>query len=605
MAFLITAGNTADTLTILFDGSTSAAARQIVAALLSAKPVPRRASTAPHGGYSIAVDDYETLGHLLTAARAPEADTAEITAEGQHCVEAYASRLQWIRRNRGTPTPDQHQALEHLLDQISGWKTRPYIDQLQCIAYHITTPHGRSIEGGETGIGKSLILLYTWLHWRQADPHRPKGLIVCTNSGKFDWEKEVRTHTHMVPYSARNGTVAVCADIAAFVASAQHDIFIVHYDALATIPESALAQLCTAPIGWVGIDEVHLLKNPATRRYARVQDLLRRLDPVRCTCATGTLIDGSPKSAWVPLSFVVQSPFPTYRRFCDHFIMYGEKSIYARRGVRRTIRVETGVKNLTHLKPWLARHSIRFSKSEVLGRPSKVFQTRVVELTGRQRALYAMVRNAVRAEIANDCGEDVTVVDLANRMLRLRQIVHHPALVEAFADRCDALDSGKYHAVDALCEEILSDPQAKILIWTLWRRGVEMLVQRYRKYHAIPYYGGSDTQDVQAQICHGPARIVVAIPEKAGTSVDFLKVCRTAIYVEKPWSLTLYRQSLDRIDRRNNTDFATIISIEANNTVDQIVNAVLLRRQQIFDAVTLADEQIVALKREELLRYLQ
>ena len=100
------------------------------------------------------------------------------------------------------------------------------------------------------------------------------------------------------------------------------------------------------------------------------------------------------------------------------------------------------------------------------------------------------------------------------------------------------------------------------------------------------------------------ARIVVAIPEKAGTSIDWLKVCRTAVYLEKPWSLALWRQSVDRIDRRSNTDFAYIIQLEANESVDQLVNTMLERRQNVFDAITLEDERLVALGKDELLKYL-
>ena len=61
---------------------------------------------------------------------------------------------------------------------------------------------------------------------------------------------------------------------------------------------------------------------------------------------------------------------------------------------------------------------------------------------------------------------------------------------------------------------------------------------------------------------------------------------------------------MDRIDRRANTDFAHIIQIEAIDSVDQLVNTMLEKRQNVFDAITLEDEKLVALGKDELLKYL-
>lgn len=602
---IIDADSTPGVLSIICTPTTSLRAQHVISSLLTARPARMRKTDSAKRFY-FAIEDYETLGSLLYLAKAPEFDNTEITPAAESAILAYRDTLEWIRRIRAYPDSEWLSRMERILHAIPGWKTKPYVDQLQCLLYHITSPSGRSIEGGETGIGKSLILIYVWLFWRFVRPEFPRGLILATNSGKYDWEKEVRIHTEYQPYLASNGTKSVEYDIEQFV-QGTGDIFIIHYDALATLNINTLRRLSEARIGWVGIDEVHLIKNPETIRHKRVMNILSMLPHARCTCATGTIIDGSPKSAWAPLSIVVQNPhlFPTYRRFCAQFIRYAIQHVYTRSG-SRSFRVEVGLKNLSQLHPWISRYVIRFRKDEVSGRPSKVFQTRIVTLHGDQKKLYEAIRDSVKKQIAETPGEQISLRDITNVTLRLRQVLNHPHVVEEFRTLVNPkCTSAKYLALDDLLEEILSNPKAKVLVWTQWRKSVELLVERYAAYHAVPFYGGSDVVDVRKAVTQGPARVVVAIPEKAGTSVDFLKVCRTAIYLEKPFSLTLYRQSLDRIDRRDNIDSATIISIEGLNTVDQAVNYVLQSRQNVFDVLTIPDEEIVALQKRELLEYLR
>lgn len=566
----------------------SPAALQAVRSLLSVRDADKFA------GVVIGVEEFPILGQTLASLNAPEAVETEITPAGQAIVDEFFDRRDHFLDIKRNP------ADEALMAEIQGWKMRPAPDQLQCIRFHIE--RGRSLEGGETGIGKTLIMLYTFLYWKTkgiAD----KALILCTNSGKLDWEAQVAEHTHLKSMIVSNGTANVFRDLQAFEQS-DADVLIVHYETILTNAKSkadVFGYLKKMKFGFLAIDEVHTLKNPKTIRHKRVFDLVDTWKDIKIVCATGTLLDGNPKSAWAPLKLAEGRHnyfFPTYYEFCNHFIEYGTKYFG-----RQPIKVETGVKNLSHLKPRLDYTSIRFLKADVLNRPSKIWQTRIVTLGGKQLELYNEVKKATKGKLDEERAEQLSILSLQNHTLRLRQILNHPLLIDGLLHYQG--DSAKYLELDDVCEEILSNPEAQILVWTQWRKGVEMLVQRYKKYGAIAFYGGSDDREVRDAVLSKKARVVVAIPEKAGTSVDFLKVCRTAVYLEKPWHLSLYRQSLDRIDRRANTDPALIITIEAASSVDQAVNAVLKQRQEIFDAVTLDDEKLVTMGKADLLKYLK
>jgi hypothetical protein len=443
----------------------------------------------------------------------------------------------------------------------------------------------------------SLTILYTYAVHRMKQAK--KALLLVLNTGKIDWEKEIRLHTTFRPYVVGNGTSTVLADIMAF-GKGNADILVMHYDAIIHGEGAIVRALSKLPIGMVMLDEVHVLKSPTSLRHKSVMQIIHAYGPdVKIVPASGTAMDGNPKSAWAPLKIVAGDRyFPTYSEFTRFFV-----TTTLRKFGHRYVNVETGFRNLRYLKMLLDPVSIRFLKADVVGRPSKIFQPRLVTLAGPQLKLYNTIKEAIYQEVVSAEGDTIPLAGLATRILRLRQVLNHPKLIEGVQHYEG--DSAKYEELDSITEEVLSNPEAQILVWTQWRAAVERLVARYKQYGAIAFYGGSDTHHVRDQLLSKRARVCVAIPEKAGTSVDFLKVCRTAVFLEKPYSLSLYRQSLDRIDRRSNTDAALILTIEAVHSVDQLVNHILERKSAVFDAVTLDDEKLITLGKADVLRYLK
>lgn len=448
----------------------------------------------------------------------------------------------------------------------------------------------------------TLVLLYTLLYWK-AKGLANKSLILCLNSAKLDWESEIRTHTNLVPYVIGNGSKNVSDDITAFQ-KGKYDVLVMHYDCLFQDSRSKINvfdQLKKLDFQFIALDEVHILKNPSAKRHKRIVELIEEWPKAKLVCATGTAIDGNPKSAWATMKLINtgdNSYFPSYNEFYNHFVIRQPRFFY-----RKKVMVEVGFKNLSRLKRMMDLTSIRFLKADVMGRPSKIFQNRIVSLGKAQAELYKQIKQSIANEIVTDEGETISLAGIANRVLRLRQLVNHPSLVPGVKHYGD--ESAKYAELDEVVEEILSNENAQLLVWTQWRDAVDLLVKRYKDIGAVGFYGGSDDRAVRDLVLSKKARIVVAIPEKAGTSIDWLKGIRTAVFLEKPWSLSLYRQTLDRIDRRSNTDPALIISIEAAGTVDQLVNAMLQRRQDVFDAITIAEDKLTAMNKDELLKYLK
>jgi hypothetical protein len=165
----------------------------------------------------------------------------------------------------------------------------------------------------------------------------------------------------------------------------------------------------------------------------------------------------------------------------------------------------------------------------------------------------------------------------------------------------------------------MADPMAKVVIWTEWREAVRMLSERYKqKYGTIELVGGVDSQTLLKwgkEWDTMPERVAIAIPAFGGTGIDFLSRCRTAIYVEPPYSTILFRQSLDRIHRRIGeikteidrikSSPATIIFLQVEKTIDELVYKILGQKGNLVDALLTTDEKLIQIGRSDLLAYLK
>jgi len=126
----------------------------------------------------------------------------------------------------------------------------------------------------------------------------------------------------------------------------------------------------------------------------------------------------------------------------------------------------------------------------------------------------------------------INLDDLVNnnsRMLRLRQVMNHPSILNENGD------SAKYIELDGVLEEVLADPEEKVIIWTEYRAAVDNLFNRYNaEYGAVKVYGGiSDKQweeTVHTFETDKKPRVAIGIPAKAGEGTDFLARARTAVY---------------------------------------------------------------------------
>jgi SNF2 family DNA or RNA helicase len=508
----------------------------------------------------------------------------------------------------------------HLVHLPKTVVTKPYEDQITGIRFLTAIPF--AVLADEMGIGKTLQILSAFAVLKSKGEAKHM-LVIAPNSVKTGWVKEVNKHTTLTVSALGNGSVQLEQDFDKYKKK-RTDVLVVHYDALSStktkhnrrrLPYSHLVEeALKLPWDFIVFDEAHQVKSLETKRgqaslHLAANAKTDKKTRARLCLATGTPVSESPMDAWSVLNFIDKSQLPkTYNKFENYFTIKVRKEMGG-----RVWGETTGYKNLGELKQLLQRSMIRRLKVDIKGMPEKVSQFRYLQMTGAQQQLYNDIKRGLYDTIEQDPNNKLSIAFAMTKCIRLRQALNHPSLVEKEGE------SAKYQIVDEILDEVLTDPMSKVVLWTEFRAAADLLVERYeKKYGCIKLVGGTSQEQLSywsKNFDHMPQRVAVGIPLFGGTGVDFLSRCRTAIYLEPPYSLITFRQSCDRIHRRVGTGNdpievikrspANLIFLQVEKSIDELCYKLLARKGDMVDLLLTSDEKLEQMGKTELLEYLK
>lgn len=519
---------------------------------------------------------------------------------------------------------------EHVRKLIDGkLKKTIYEDQLSAISYVVNNE--RSGVFDVMGYGKTVECLAATV---ALGPAVFKTLVICPLTVIMGFKREIPKHTYLkfvaVPPGRKEASKFIKDNV-----NGDWNIMLVHPENLIIASDKKSSYMgettkLLKSMTWdqIVIDEFHMYKNWDAKRTRCVVSIInesknRNGKNPRVVLMTGTPVSESPTSAYVVLKILNGDMMPHITKFEDYFcvkqdITYGSnKKNYDKPDNSKTYKKLVGYKNLNELKSMIERVSIRRTKDDVVGFPKQTFIIRDVILNSKQLNLYKALCGEIVRELPND-----SLINIHNflknntKALKLRQLMNHPELIN------EEGDSAKYKELDYVFEELLSDPEQKVLVWTEWRKAVDLLYDRYNKtYGAAKLYGGVNNEELDLMRDRfendDKLRVIISIPAKGGTGLDFLARARTAIYIDRPRSYILYNQSLDRICRRTALDGnlseldkirskpATLMFLDVVNSLDEMIREELWNKLNFVDSVTIKDEKLIQLGKQDLLRYLR
>jgi len=321
------------------------------------------------------------------------------------------------------------------------------------------------------------------------------------------------------------------------------------------------------------IDESHYVKNSQSKRAGAVKSFIdRRVTNTKFKIPVGQ-IDG--KQVWTAgkfpyVWFLTGTPmeqaediytflkagygasFLSYREFMNNFANF--KEIYIQGG--RKIRVVDGVKNGEVLAALIGNISLKRSRSEI------------VEIDHLERKMILSLSREERAELKR-------IVDACEspleKALRAIQFCNNPKLVGSTA---------KSPKMEALVE-IVKSTTDKVVVWTQFRDGVDETVEALEKngIKAVGFKGGDDMAEVKAKF-EGPCQVIVSTIAKGAVGINFMKLATVVVYIEKPYSYTLWRQSHDRVMRidRNMDKPVLFVELWVRNSLDRVLDKIIEKK---------------------------
>lgn len=237
---------------------------------------------------------------------------------------------------------------------------------------------------------------------------------------------------------------------------------------------------------------------------------------------------------------------------------------------------------LEEINKLIYQKAIRFTKSQCIDLPPKVYEQREIELNDEERHIYNDMNEKLKTEIQ---GEEIKASVILTKLLRLQQITSGYATDEYGVER-QINNCTKLKELEDLLEEI----GGKVVIWCKFIRNIKAITELLdsKNISYVTFFGETSVEDRDAAIQkfqnNSTMKVFVAQISTGGFGIS-LTAASTVVYFSLGYSLEEYEQSQDRCHRIGQVNKVTYINIIAQNTIDELVLKALTEKKSVADYV--------------------
>lgn len=426
---------------------------------------------------------------------------------------------------------------------------------------------GRSLIGDDMGLGKTIQAIAAMeIFARQFGVSRV--LVICPTSLKYQWQSEIKR------FSGRRGKRAARI-ITGGRAQRQHDYAledfckITNYEKLQ--PDLDLIAAWAPEL--VIVDEAQRVKNWNTVA-ARA---LKRIDSPYALVPTGTPLENKLEELVSIVQFVDQHRLgPTWRLLYEH-------------QVRDEAGRVTGYTGLQKIGQTLAPVMIRRRKAEVLRQlPSRTDDTVLVPMTEPQLAYHKENADIV-AQIVRRWRKTRFLSDKDQRRLtcalqNMRMSCNSTYLLDEETDHGIKADE-----LAARLDQLLVEPEAKVVIFSQWTRTHHILARRLeaRGIGYVTFHGGvpSDKRSPLVERFRDDPACRVFLSTDAGSTGLNLQHASTLVNMDLPWNPAVLEQRIARIHRLGQTRPVQVINFVAKGTIEEGMLSVLAFKRYLSEGI--------------------
>ena len=421
----------------------------------------------------------------------------------------------------------------------------------------------------DMGLGKTIQTLALLQRlWRERGP--APSLLVCPTSVVNNWRREAQKFTPELPVAIYHGS--------------DRDELVEDFDALALVITSYGILHRDREIlearRWRGaiLDEAQQIKNAQTYR-ARAA---RALEADFALALTGTPVENRVGDLWSIMEFINPGLLEERKRFRSRFEL--PIQLEGDEEAARRLRQRVG--------PFILRR-LKTDPDVISDLPDKIEEKVYCELTTEQASLYQAELDHLDAELAN-AGPQRRRGVILGALTRLKQICNHPHQRLKDGTTLEGR-SGKLMALEERVEAIL-DADDACLIFSQYREMGKLIVEHLEGVFGreVLFLHGGTTRNARDEMVErfdeptGPPLFVLSL-HAGGTGLNLVRA-NHVIHYDRWWNPAVESQATDRSFRIGQTRNVQVHTFVCQGTLEERIDEMLERKQQIADQVVGAGE---------------
>ncbi|MFI0239196.1 DEAD/DEAH box helicase [Streptomyces sp. NPDC016845] len=419
----------------------------------------------------------------------------------------------------------------------------------------------------DMGLGKTITLIALHLHRQTARETAGPTLVICPTSLMGNWQREIERFAPGTPVRRFHGGRRSLEGLA------EGEFVLTTYGTM----RLDAAQLADRGWGMVVTDEAQHVKNP----HSATAKELRTIGARARVALTGTPVENNLSELWAILDWTTPGLLGRLGTFRTRYAkaVEGGKDPAAAERLAKLV------------GPFLLRR--RKSDPGIAPElPPKTETDRAVPLTKEQTGLYEAVVRETLAEIAGADGfaRRGLIVKL---LTALKQICNHPAqYLKEDKPRIPGR-SGKLELLDELLDTILAE-DASVLVFTQYVQ-MARLVERHLAQRGIAsqfLHGGTPVAGREAMVRRfqdGEVPVFLLSLKAAGTGLNLTRA-EHVVHYDRWWNPAVEAQATDRAYRIGQTRPVQVHRLITEGTIEDRIADMLLRKQELADAVLGAGE---------------
>ena len=453
----------------------------------------------------------------------------------------------------------------------------------QCEGALFAAKAGRALLADDMGLGKTIqAIAAAEILARTAGIERV--LIISPTSLKHQWQQEIEK------FSGRTAVVVEgLSPRRAELYAAESFYKLTNYDVVGRDLEAIRRWQPDMII----LDEAQRIKNWQTRTAQSV----KQLQSPYALVLTGTPLENRLEELYSIVEFVDRFRLgPMFRFLAEH------------QHVDESGRV-IGYRNLSEISRTLAPILVRRTKDKVLQQlPERLEKRFFVPMTEQQAELHEENRQTVARLVAK--WRRYHFLNEADQ-LRMRIALQN---MRMSCNSTYLLDKKTDYGVKAdemvrLLDEILEEPEAKVVVFSQWLRMHELVVRRLerRKWPHVLFHGGvpgPQRKNLVRQFKEDPACRLFLATDAGGVGLN-LQNASTVINLDQPWNPAVLEQRIGRIHRLGQRRPVRAVHYIAQGTIEEGMLSLLAFKKSMFAGVLDQGDDEVFLGGTKLKRFLE